>query len=219
VIPVPKRIGRLHVITDTTVQDRFDHVALARLAIAGGADTIQLRDKLLGDDELTEVARGALVVCRRAGVPLIVNDRVEVAVRAVADGVHLGRDDTPIAEARERLGPDAIIGGSAGAPEEIAQAAASGADYVGFGHIYPTTTKQKPGAPVGLETLRGACEAAEIPVIAIGGITAANAGDVMRAGAWGLAVVGAVCAADSPERAARQLARALGKAADSQSGR
>jgi thiamine-phosphate pyrophosphorylase len=215
VIPAKKRIGHLHVITDTIVQDRFDHVALVRMAVAGGADTIQLRDKLLDDGELADVARSALALCRRVGVPLIVNDRVEVAARAGADGVHLGREDAPIAEARAILGPDAIIGGSAGSPDEVAEAAEAGADYVGFGHIYATATKHKPGPPVGLEALRDACRAATVPVIAIGGITAATAGELVRAGAWGVAVVSAVCAAGDPEAAARELARAVASAAGS----
>jgi thiamine-phosphate pyrophosphorylase len=215
VIPAKKRIGHLHVITDTTGQDRFDHVALVRMAVAGGADTIQIRDKLLDDGELADVARSALALCRRAGVPLIVNDRVEVAARAGADGVHLGREDAPIADARAILGPDAIIGGSAGSPDEVAEAAEAGADYVGFGHIYPTATKHKPGPPVGLEALRDACRVATVPVIAIGGITAATAGELVRAGAWGVAVVSAVCAAGDPEGAARELARAVASAAGS----
>jgi thiamine-phosphate pyrophosphorylase len=208
-----KRIGRLHVITDTTVQNRFDHEQLARFAVAGGADTIQLRDKRLPDKELTAVARSVLAVCRQAGVAFIVNDRIQVAAEAGADGVHLGREDAPIAVARSALGPDAIIGGTAATAEEVAQVAASGADYVGFGHIYPTTSKRKPGPPVGLERLRRACDATGIPVIAIGGITAATAADVVRAGAWGVAVVAAVCAADDPTGAARELALAVATAA------
>jgi thiamine-phosphate pyrophosphorylase len=209
VIPVPHRVGKLHVITDTVVQARFDHEQLAQLAIAGGADTVQLRDKTLSDDDLVAVARGVLAVCRAAGVPLVVNDRVQVAAAAGADGVHLGRDDAPIAAARAALGPDAIIGGSATTDEEAAQVASAGADYVGFGHIYPTTTKRKPGAPVGLDGLGRACGAVGVPVIGIGGITAENAGDVVAAGAWGVAVIGAVCTADDPMRAARALAEAI----------
>jgi thiamine-phosphate pyrophosphorylase len=203
------RVGRLHVITDTTVQDRFDHEQLARLAIAGGADTIQLRDKSMSDDDLAAVARGVLAVCRAAGVPLIVNDRIHVARAAGADGVHLGREDAPVAAARAALGPGAIIGGSASTEDEAAQVAAAGADYVGFGHVFPTTSKHKQGPPVGLDGLARACRAARIPVVAIGGITAGTAGDVVAAGAWGVAVIGAVCAAADPMEAARGLAVAV----------
>jgi thiamine-phosphate pyrophosphorylase len=212
VSPRLHRIGRLHVITDTTVQDRFDHVELARQAVAGGADTLQLRDKLLGDYELAAVARDILAVCRPVGVPLIVNDRVQLAASVGADGVHLGREDATIAEARQVLGPHAIIGATAATHREAAGVAAAGADYVGFGHIYRTSTKPKPGPPVGLEELSRACGAVGIPVVAIGGITAANAADVLRAGAWGVAVVGAVCAAEDPQSAARELASVVAAA-------
>jgi len=213
VIPVSYRVGRLHVITDTTIQDRFDHEELARLAIAGGADTIQLRDKLLSDEDLIAVARGVLAVCRLAGVPLVVNDRIQVAAESGADGVHLGHDDAPIGAARTALGPGAMVGGTAATAEEVAQVAEAGADYVGFGHIYPTSTKQKPGPPVGLDGLGRACAAARIPVIGIGGITAETAAEVVRAGAWGVAVIGAVCAAGDPMGAARALAVAVETAA------
>jgi thiamine-phosphate pyrophosphorylase len=213
VIPVSYRVGRLHVITDTTIQDRFDHEELARLAIAGGADTIQLRDKLLSDDDLTAVARRVLAVCRVAGVPFVVNDRIQVAAESGADGVHLGHDDAPVATARAALGPDAIVGGTAATAEDVAQVAAAGADYVGFGHIYPTATKRKPGPPVGLDGLGRVCAMALIPVVGIGGITAETAAEVVRAGAWGVAVIGAVCAADDPMGAARELAVAVETAA------
>jgi thiamine-phosphate pyrophosphorylase len=213
VIPVSYRVGRLHVITDTTIQDRFDHEELARLAIAGGADTIQLRDKLLSDEDLTAVARGVLAVCRLTGVPLVVNDRIHVAAASGADGVHLGHADAPVGAARAALGPGAIIGGTAATAEEVVQIAAAGADYAGFGHVYPTSTKQKPGPPVGLDGLGRACAVALIPVVGIGGITAETAAEVVRAGAWGVAVIGAVCAADDPMGAARELAMAVQTAA------
>jgi len=204
-----RKIGTVHVITDTVIQTRFRHAELARLAIAGGADTIQLRDKQLTHADLVAVARDVLDVCRGAGVPLIVNDSVEGAVEAGADGVHLGRGDAPIADARAALGPGAIIGGSAGSLEEARRVVEEGADYVGFGHVFPTGSKEKAGPPVGLDGLRAVCAAIEAPVIAIGGITAENAGSVAAAGAWGVAVVGAVCGADSPESAARDVRSAF----------
>lgn len=209
----PLRVGRLHVITDTTVQDRFDHEQLARLAVAGGADTIQLRDKTLSDEELIAVARRLLAVCRPAGVPLVVNDRVHVAAESGADGVHLGREDVPIPAARSALGAGAIVGGTAATDEEAVRVAGAGADYVGFGHVFPTTTKRKPGPPAGLAGLERACKAVAIPVVGIGGITAHTAGEVIRAGAWGVAVIGAVCTAADPMEAARELAIAIEKAA------
>lgn len=205
-----KKIGRIHVITDTTVQHRFDHVQLARLAIRGGADTVQLRDKSLSPAGFLRVAAAVLEVCREGGVPLIINDRTDVAGRIGADGVHLGREDTPITEARRRLGDNAVIGGSAGSLEQAVEAANAGADYVGFGHVFPTRSKQKPGPAVGPESLRRVCRAVSVPVIGIGGITPEGARAVIGAGAWGVAVIGAVCAADDPEAATRRLVDAVG---------
>jgi thiamine-phosphate pyrophosphorylase len=209
-----KFIGRLHVITDTAVQDRFDHVALAQFAIRGGADSIQLRDKYLSNNEFRNVARAVLAVCRRHGVPLIINDRLDVAARIGADGVHLGQTDTAIGEARRRLGPGIIIGGSAGNPDEAREAVDGGADYVGFGHVFPTHSKSKPGPAVGIEGVRAVCAAVAVPVIAIGGITPANARGVLDAGAWGVAVIGAVCGAEDPEAATRRLANITGTTAE-----
>jgi thiamine-phosphate pyrophosphorylase len=209
VIPVRKPIGRFHVITDTVVQDRYGHAELARFAVAGGADTIQLRDKRLPDDEQIAAARETLAVCHGAGVPLIVDDRLNVASESNADGIHLGRLDVPIGMARQVLGSEAIIGGTAGSVEEAISVAAQGADYVGFGHIFATNSKAKEDPPVGTEMLAEVCAAVDIPVIAIGGITADNAGSVVEAGAWGIAVIGAVCGADDPEAAARVIAEAV----------
>lgn len=197
-----KKIGHFHVITDEAVQSRFSHVELAERAIAGGADTIQFREKKRGAGEMAEIAAAIREVCRKANVVLIINDRVDVALAVDADGVHLGRNDIPIAAARELLGPDKIIGGTAGTLEHAAAAAAEGADYVGVGHVYPTSSKIKTGAPLGLEGLRPICKALDIPVIAIGGIDSENFGAALDAGAWGIAVIGAVCAAPDPARAA-----------------
>jgi thiamine-phosphate pyrophosphorylase len=203
------RIGRLHVITDTTVQRRFTHEQLAALACAGGADVIQLRDKSLPRDEFTAVARRVRDVCREHRVVFIVNDRVVVAQEAEADGVHLGRGDMSIADARAILGDGAFIGATAGSLEAALEAERDGADYIGFGHIFTTTSKVKGTPPVGLDGLRAVCAAAKIPVVAIGGITRENVGDVLRAGAWGVAVIAAVCAAADPREAAAQLRAAM----------
>jgi thiamine-phosphate pyrophosphorylase len=199
------RLGRIQVITDTVVQDRFDHVQLAQLAIRGGAGSIQLRDKNLGDKKFLDVAREILDVCRQAKVPLVINDRLDAAAEIGADGLHLGQDDAAIEEARRVLGPEAIIGGSAGTMDQVVQVANAGADYVGFGHVFETRSKSKPAPPVGLEALRRVCVASKIPVFAIGGISADNAGDVRGAGAWGIAVIGAVCASEDPQTATRRL--------------
>ena len=203
--PTNHRIGRLHVLTDESVQSRLSHVDLARLAIEGGADTIQFREKTRSTGEIVETARAIAAVCKARGVLFIVNDRSDVALAVDADGVHLGRSDLPIEAARAILGGGKIIGGSASSLDEALEAQDRGADYVGFGHIYATASKQKEGAPKGPEALRAVCRRIGIPVIAIGGIDADNLGPVMSAGAWGVAVIGAVCARDDPAAAARDL--------------
>ncbi|HXV13427.1 MAG TPA: thiamine phosphate synthase, partial [Candidatus Krumholzibacteria bacterium] len=122
-------IGRLHVITDVVVQDRYSHEELAEMACAGGADVVQLRDKLLARDAFAETARRVAAICRRHGVRLIVNDYADVAREVEADGVHLGRTDLSIREARALLGPRAILGASTGTLEQAEQAEREGADY------------------------------------------------------------------------------------------
>jgi thiamine-phosphate pyrophosphorylase len=204
-------IGRLQVLTDDTVQDRFSHQELARLAILGGADTIQFREKRRGTREAIAIAAAVQSVCAGFGVTFIVNDRADIALAVGADGVHLGREDLPVHAARDILGPDKIIGGTAGNLQEAMQAERDGADYVGFGHIYATRSKKKRVRPKGPESLVDLCRTVEIPVIAIGGINAHNLGPVMESGAWGVAVIEAVAAHADPQRASKTLADIIGR--------
>lgn len=204
-----KRIGRLHVLTDVVLQARFSHVELARRAIAGGADTIQFRQKSGTTRSMIETAREMREICGRGGATFIVNDRIDVALACEADGVHLGQDDFPIPLARRLLGEDRIVGGSAGTTEELLRCYREGADYVGFGPVYATSSKDDAGPAVGVQALQGAVSRVGIPLIAIGGITAGNAGEVMAAGAWGFAVVSSVCCQEDPEGAARVLHRII----------
>jgi len=204
-----KAIGMLHVLTDTVLQDRYSHMDLARLAIAGGADTIQYRQKTGTAREMIETAMAMQEICTDAGIPLIVNDRVDVAIAAGADGVHLGQDDFPVRKARELLGSDRMIGVSGGTVEEAQQGIVDGADYVGFGPIYATGSKADAGAPQGLAGLSEIVRALSVPVIAIGGIGADTAAEVMRAGAHGIAVISAVCCQADPEGATRRLLRRM----------
>jgi thiamine-phosphate pyrophosphorylase len=201
-------IGRLCVITDTTVQPRLSHVELAALACAGGADVIQLRDKALTDDEMIAIGREMRRTCDRHGALLIVNDRVAVA-QACAHGVHLGRNDTSVEEARRVLGERAVIGATAHSLQEALDADRTSADYLGFGHIFPTGSKTKTTPPVGLAGLARVCAAVTIPVLAIGGVTSVRVADVVRAGAWGVAVIADVCTADDPRAATARIRRAL----------
>ena len=204
-----KSIGRLHVLTDVVLQSRFSHLELARSAIAGGADTIQYRQKSGSTREMIEVCRAIKKICSEAGAAFIVNDRLDVALAVDPDGVHLGQDDFPIPLARAILGPDRIIGGSAATLEEVAKCLNDGADYVGFGPVYPTGSKDDAGPVSGLEVLRQVVEMFPRPVIAIGGVDSSNAAEVVKAGAHGIAVISAVCCQDDPAAAARQLAEAM----------
>lgn len=206
-----KQIGKLHILTDTVLQSRFSHMEITRLAIAGGADTIQYRQKSGTTREMIEIARNMKQLCSEAGVTFIVNDRLDVAIAAEADGVHLGQDDFPIPMARGLLGEGRIIGGSAATLDEARKCLSEGADYVGFGPVYPTSSKDDAGPVSGIDILKQVVEIIPLPIIAIGGVGPENIPDVMRAGARGIAVISAVCCQDDPEEATRALYQALSK--------
>lgn len=183
---------------------------LIRGAVAGGVDVVQLRDKHLPDDELVAVANAVRALCERLGALLIVNDRPLVAREAGVDGVHVGQDDMAIAEVRELVGPDILIGLSTHAQSEIDAAVATAADgepavdYIGVGPVHATPTK--PGRPaVGLELVRYAAAHARVPFFAIGGLDAGNVREAVDAGARGVCVLRAIANAADPERAAREL--------------
>ncbi|HEV7528513.1 MAG TPA: thiamine phosphate synthase [Solirubrobacteraceae bacterium] len=187
--------------------------AVVRPAIAGGVDIVQLRDKQLPDDELAAVAHAAHALCEALGALLIVNDRAFVAREAGADGVHVGQDDMSVADVREIVGPEMLVGLSTHAQGEIdavAPTAADGTplvDYIGVGPVHETPTKV--GRPaVGVELVRYASSHAAVPFFAIGGLNATNLPEVLAAGASRAVVLRAIADADDPERAAREL-RAL----------
>jgi thiamine-phosphate pyrophosphorylase len=208
-----KSLGRLHVLTDTQLQDRFSHLELAEMAIAGGADTIQFRQKDGSTRELIETARSMKALCARKGVAFIVNDRVDVAMASDADGVHLGQDDFPIALARKLMGDDRIIGGSAGNIQEALICAADGADYIGFGPVFPTLSKDDAGPATGIAGINNLLKVLSLPVIAIGGINRENIPDIIHAGAHGVAVISAVCCSEDPVWAVKKLKEVLGHGA------
>ncbi len=178
---------------------------VTRAGIAGGARVIQLRGKSLTVRELYPVVLRLREITREAGVLFIVNDSVELAMASHADGVHLGQDDMPLAVARRLIGPEKIIGVSTHGVEQAALAEAHGADYIGFGPIYETTTKDA-GEPKGPDGLRLVREKVRIPIVAIGGITAGNTREVITAGADAVAVISAVSGADDMVAAARAIA-------------
>lgn len=204
-----KKIGKLHVLTDTILQSRFSHPELAGLAIRGGADTIQYRQKSGSTREMIRIAAQMKQVCSDQGVPLIVNDRVDVAIAAKADGVHLGQDDFPIPLARELLGQEMIIGASASNMEEVEKCLLDGADYVGFGPVYPTTSKDDAGSVKGIAGLAQVTKAVSVPIIAIGGISLDHVSEVLQAGVHGIAVISSVCCQEDPEEATKALYRIL----------
>ncbi len=194
----------LYVITDRRLMgdDWLDDL---EAAIMGGATIVQLREKGLETGEWIRLARQALQITRRYGVPLIINDRVDVALAVGADGVHVGQTDMPAELARRLVGPDRILGVSAGTPEEARAAEAAGADYLGVGSVYATGSKADAGLPIGPEGLARIASAVRVPVVGIGGISAANAGDVIAAGAVGVSVISAVFGAADVRAAARAL--------------
>ncbi len=187
----------------------LDEVVAA--AVSGGVTLVQLREKTRTDAQIVELARALKNLLGPLDVPLIVNDRVEVAQAAGADGVHLGQDDLDAARARAILGLDKLIGVSAGTAVEAARVDKASADYVGIGSVYATPTKPDAGAPIGVAGLGALAAAlAPLPAVAIGGIGAGNAAEVMASGAAdGIAVVSAICGAEDPEAAARALRREI----------
>ena len=199
---------RLYVIIDRAAAGGRDLADYAAAAIRGGADVIQLRDKSASRDALlTETAR-LLPFTRAAGIPFIINDHVEVARTAGADGVHLGQEDRPVDEARRILGPHGLIGKSTHSFEQAMAAQAEGADYIGLGPIFPTPTKPD-ARSVGTGLITQVVPHIRVPIVCIGGIDAANVGQVLEAGADCFAVIRAVCSAPDPESATRNLKRIL----------
>jgi thiamine-phosphate pyrophosphorylase len=181
---------------------------LLRAAVAGGVDIVQLRDKHLGDEALAAVANAAQALCARLGALLIVNDRPLVAREAGADGVHVGQDDMAVAEARELVGPDMLIGLSTHSPAQIDAEDAALADYIGVGPVHETPTK--PGRPaVRPELVRYAAAHASVPFFAIGGLHADNLAETIDAGARRAVVLRAIADAEDPQRAARALRNLL----------
>jgi thiamine-phosphate pyrophosphorylase len=207
-------VFRLYLVTDRAAVPDGDLVCAVERALAGappGAVAVQLREKDLGGRDLLRLAEELRAVTRAAGAPLLVNDRVDVALAAGADGVHLPGGGLPIGEARRLLGPDARIGTSAHAAEAARGAAGAGTDFVVFGPVYATPSKLRYGPPQGLAALAAAARAAGgVPVLAIGGIEPERVGECVRAGASGVAVVRSVLGAADPAAAVAALLGRLG---------
>ncbi len=204
-----RKIGKLCVITDTAVQNKYSHIEIALMAIKGGADVIQFRDKTMSTGGMIETAKKLKKICSKAGVLFIVNDRVDVALVSDADGVHLGKEDIPVKEARKLLGKSKIIGSTAHTLNEAKKAQENGADYLGFGHIFTTSSKQKETPPVGIGELNKVVRIIRIPVFAIGGIGLENISEVVQTGVHGTAVIGSVVKSKNPQKAVNNLRRII----------
>jgi len=198
-------IRGLYLISDTSFSLGRTHEEVVRAGIAGGAGVVQLREKSLAPDMALPIALRLRELTRDAGVIFIINDSVELALAVGADGVHLGQGDMPVSTARGLLGAGRIIGVSTHSTSEALAAQYNGADYIGFGPMFETATKDA-GKAKGPDALRLIREKVKIPIVAIGGINAANAVDVISAGADAVAVISAVTAADDMESAAREIA-------------
>lgn len=205
-----KRVPRLQLISDETLQDTMSHAAIARLAVEAGADAVQFREKRPWTTrELIEVGHEMAIACHGSTTLLVVNDRVDVARSAGANAVHLGVNDLDVATARAILGPQATIGGTANSYAEAARVWASEVDYLGVGPIYGTKSKANPAPAMGLETLRRICADSPVPIVAIGSITPERIPEVIECGAHGVAVLSAVLLADEPLAVARACQAAV----------
>lgn len=199
----------LYLVTDPDITGGRNIFSIVKAAVAGGVTAVQLREKTASTREFINRAEEIRDFLRDKGVPLIINDRVDVALAVGADGVHLGSSDMPYGTARELLGPEAIIGVSVENVEEAEAMSGIGADYFGVSPVFATGTKPDHAPPLGLAGLRAIRESVREPLIAIGGINAENAADLIATGADGIAVVTAITLAEDPAAAARDLIRQI----------
>jgi len=193
----------LYLVTDRGLCGSRGLITTVRAALQGGITALQYRAKHATLREALAEASILASMAREYGVPFIVNDRLDLAVEA--DGLHVGQSDMPVALARRLLGPDKVLGLSITEQRDIDEMEAEMIDYVGLGPVFATATKADASSPLGLDQFRSLRTAIDLPVVAIGGIDAAQAGPVIAAGADGIAVVSAICAADDPQAASRNL--------------
>ena len=199
----------LYLCTDRALSLGRPLIQAVEAAIKGGVTMVQLREKKASAGEFFALAQALLTLTRPLGVPLIINDRLDIALAAGAEGLHIGQSDLPLKEARRIAGDDFIIGVSAAVPEDALEAERDGADYIGAGSVFPTGSKADVSAVIGLGGLRAICGAVKIPVAAIGGIGPGNAPAVMEAGAAGVAVISAILSQPDIQEAASILRRCV----------
>lgn len=199
-----EKMLRLYAVTDRAWVGAQSLYQQVEAALRGGVSCVQLREKHLSESDFLREAIEIAALCRSYGVPFIVNDNVEVALRCGADGVHVGQQDMSAVEVRRRVGGRMILGVSAHTVQQVREAVQSGADYLGAGAVFPTATKTDADA-LSFETLREICRAAEVPVVAIGGVTEQNLSQLAGSGVAGVAVVSAIFGAPDPCAAAARL--------------
>lgn len=195
----------LYFVTEEALSEGRSTLDIVKQAVKGGVDAVQLREKNMEAREVLELGYRLKEFLQKHRIPLIVNDRVDIAMVLDAEGVHLGQSDLPIGAARKLLGPDKIIGISVSKIEEALEAVEKGADYLGVGPIFPTGSKKDAEKPVGLKGLQEIRERVNIHLTAIGGINRENAAKVIKSGADSIAVISAVSRAKDVERASREL--------------
>ena len=200
-----KNALKLYLVTDRPLSLGRDIEEIVREAVEGGVTMVQLREKECPTGEFVALAKRLKALLAPLGVPLIINDRVDVALAVDADGVHIGQSDMPYEVARRLLGYDKIIGLSVENFSDLEVANTLDVDYVGISPVYGTPTKSDTAEPFGLEGLRRAVEMSVHPTVAIGGMNAQTIGEVMAAGTDGVAVVSAICSAPSPRKATEEL--------------
>ena len=199
----------LYAVTDRSWLNGETLYSQVEKALKGGATFIQLREKKLSEAEFLKEAEEMKELCERYQVPFVINDNVDIALAVGADGVHVGQSDMEAGDVRAKLGPDKIIGVSAQTVEQALKAQEQGADYLGVGAVFPTGSKAD-AVEVEHETVRAICEAVDIPVIAIGGISKDNVSELAGSGLCGIAVISAIFAQKDIESTTREL-RALTK--------
>ncbi len=202
----------LYLVTDRGLARGRSTLEIVSAAVHGGATVVQLREKDCSTRDFIEQALALKEFLKDRGVPLIINDRVDVAQAVKADGVHLGQTDMPLGMAKKILGDSMIIGISAESLQDAVEAENGGADYLGVSPIYATPTKTDTAAPLGLEGLREIRKAVRLPLVGIGGLNRDNAAEVIRSGADGVAVVSAIVAADDPQTAADAIKQTIKEA-------
>ncbi|MGB8714273.1 MAG: thiamine phosphate synthase [Onishia taeanensis] len=199
----------LYLVTDAALCAKTGLIDTVLAAVRGGVTMVQLRDKTASDAELIDQARRLMTALHGTGVPLIINDRLDVAIAAEADGLHIGQGDGDVAEARRKLGPNAILGLSVENSIQLAALDPQGLDYLGIGPVFVTASKQDHAPPLGIDGLTELAASSPLPSVAIGGLNASHVEAIRQSGANGLAVISAICGQPDPQAAATAFGQPL----------